>query len=219
MGNILGRIGSGKTVIMMDSHTDTVGVGDPKEWAWDPYQGKVEDGYVYGRGACDQRAGMASMVYAGKMIKELGLARRLHALGGRLGAGRGLRRPAVALHPEGRRHPRPIAWSSPSPASLRHLSRPSRTHGDRSSPARQVVPRQRARARRQSHLQDEPPGAGSREAEHAPARRSVPRQGHHRRHRDPLALALALRGAGRLLHPPRPPPDGRRDQGERASPK
>ena len=73
MGNILGRIGSGKTVIMMDSHTDTVGVGDPKEWAWDPYKGKVEDGYIYGRGACDQRAGMASMVYAGKIIKDLGL--------------------------------------------------------------------------------------------------------------------------------------------------
>jgi putative selenium metabolism hydrolase len=74
MGNILGRIGSGKTVIMMDSHTDTVGVGDPKEWAWDPYQGKVEDGYVYGRGAGDQRAGMASMVYAAKIIKDLGLS-------------------------------------------------------------------------------------------------------------------------------------------------
>jgi putative selenium metabolism hydrolase len=73
MGNILGRIGCGKTVIMMDSHTDTVGVGDPKEWAWDPYQGKVEDGYIYGRGACDQRGGMASMVYAAKMIKELAL--------------------------------------------------------------------------------------------------------------------------------------------------
>jgi len=73
LGNILGRIGSGKTVIMMDSHTDAVGVGDPKEWGWDPYQGKVEDGCVYGRGACDQRAGMASMVYAGKIIQELGL--------------------------------------------------------------------------------------------------------------------------------------------------
>ncbi len=73
MGNILGRIGSGKTVIMMDSHTDTVGVGDPKEWAWDPYRGKVEDGCIYGRGACDQRAGMASMVYAGKIIQEMGL--------------------------------------------------------------------------------------------------------------------------------------------------
>ena len=74
MGNILGRIGSGKTVIAMDSHTDAVGVGDPKEWAWDPYRGKVEDGCIYGRGSCDQRAGMASMVYAGKLIRELDLA-------------------------------------------------------------------------------------------------------------------------------------------------
>src|SRR5574340_535341 len=73
MGNLLGRIGSGKRVIMMDSHTDTVGVGDRREWQWDPYQGKVEDGYVYGRGACDQRSGMASMVYAAKLIQELGL--------------------------------------------------------------------------------------------------------------------------------------------------
>lgn len=73
MGNILGRIGSGRTVIMMDSHTDTVGVGDPKEWGWDPYRGKVEDGYIYGRGACDQRGGMASLVYAGKLIQDLGL--------------------------------------------------------------------------------------------------------------------------------------------------
>jgi putative selenium metabolism hydrolase len=74
MGNILGRIGSGKTVIMMDAHIDTVGIGDPKEWAWDPYKGKVEDGYVYGRGAGDQRAGMACMVYAAKIIKDLGLS-------------------------------------------------------------------------------------------------------------------------------------------------
>src|SRR5512142_719702 len=41
MGNILGRIGSGKRVIMMDSHTDTVGVGDLREWKWDPYRGKA----------------------------------------------------------------------------------------------------------------------------------------------------------------------------------
>jgi len=73
MGNVLGRIGSGKRVIMMDAHIDTVGIGDPKEWAWDPYKGKVEDGFIYGRGAGDQRAGMASMVYAGKMIKDLKL--------------------------------------------------------------------------------------------------------------------------------------------------
>ena len=114
---------------MMDSHTDTVGVGDPKEWAWDPYQGKVEDGYVYGRGACDQRAGMASMVYAGKLIKELGLAGdyTLWVVGSR--AGRRLRRPGVALHPEGRRHPARLRGDhrAHQPAGL---SRPSRPHGD-----------------------------------------------------------------------------------------
>jgi len=73
MGNLLGRIGSGKKIIMMDAHTDAVGVGDPKEWSWDPYRGKVEDGFVYGRASGDQRGGMASLVYAAKIIKELGL--------------------------------------------------------------------------------------------------------------------------------------------------
>ncbi len=73
LGNILGRIGHGRKVIMFDSHLDTVGVGDPKEWAWDPYEGKLEGGFVYGRGACDQRAGIACLVYAGKIIKDLKL--------------------------------------------------------------------------------------------------------------------------------------------------
>jgi putative selenium metabolism hydrolase len=74
MGNILGRIGSGRKVIMMDSHLDTVGVGDPREWAFDPYRSKVEEGCVWGRGAADQRAGIACLVYAGRIIQELGLA-------------------------------------------------------------------------------------------------------------------------------------------------
>jgi len=73
MGNILGRIGNGKRVIAMDAHIDTVGVGDPKAWKHDPFKGKLESGVIYGRGASDQEGGMASMVYAGKIIKDLGL--------------------------------------------------------------------------------------------------------------------------------------------------
>jgi putative selenium metabolism hydrolase len=73
MGNILGRIGHGKTVIAMDAHIDTVGIGDPKAWKHDPYQGKMENGVIYGRGTSDQEGGMVSMVYAGKIIKDLGL--------------------------------------------------------------------------------------------------------------------------------------------------
>jgi putative selenium metabolism hydrolase len=73
MGNIIGRIGNGKTVIAMDAHIDTVDVGDPSLWEVDPFEGKLSDGIIYGRGASDQEGGMASMVYAGKIIKELGL--------------------------------------------------------------------------------------------------------------------------------------------------
>lgn len=73
MGNVLGRVGHGKHVIAMDAHIDTVGIADPKLWAHDPYKGKLENGIIYGRGASDQEGGMASMVYAGKIIKDLGL--------------------------------------------------------------------------------------------------------------------------------------------------
>lgn len=73
MGNILGRIGNGPRVIAMDAHIDTVGVGDIEEWGWDPYEGKLEDGIIYGRGASDQEGAMVSMVYAGKIMKDLGL--------------------------------------------------------------------------------------------------------------------------------------------------
>ncbi|NLG82300.1 MAG: YgeY family selenium metabolism-linked hydrolase [Bacilli bacterium] len=73
MGNILGYIGKGKHVIAMDAHIDTVGVGDPSLWEFDPYEGKEDEECIYGRGASDQKGGMAAMVYAGKIIKELNL--------------------------------------------------------------------------------------------------------------------------------------------------
>ncbi len=74
MGNILGRVGSGKRVVAMDAHIDTVGVGNPENWKVDPYQGALKDGIVYGRGASDQEAGMAAMVWGAKILKDLDLA-------------------------------------------------------------------------------------------------------------------------------------------------
>ncbi len=73
MGNILGWIGHGKHLIAMDAHIDTVGIGEIKNWTFDPYKGFEDDVYIGGRGASDQEGGMASMVYAGKIIKDLGL--------------------------------------------------------------------------------------------------------------------------------------------------
>jgi putative selenium metabolism hydrolase len=73
MGNIMGRIGSGKRVIVYDSHIDTVGVGDPTEWKWDPFVGKVEDGVLYARGACDEKGSTPGMVHGLAIARDLGL--------------------------------------------------------------------------------------------------------------------------------------------------
>ncbi len=73
MGNLLGYIGHGKHLIAMDAHIDTVGIGELKNWTFDPYQGYEDETYIGGRGGSDQEGGMASMVYAGKIIKDLKL--------------------------------------------------------------------------------------------------------------------------------------------------
>jgi putative selenium metabolism hydrolase len=73
MGNILGYIGHGAHLIAMDAHIDTVGVGQRDNWTFDPYQGMEDEIAIGGRGASDQEGGMAAMVYAGKVIKTLGL--------------------------------------------------------------------------------------------------------------------------------------------------
>lgn len=73
MGNVLGYIGNGSHLIAMDAHIDTVGVGNPDTWEFDPYQGYEDEETIGGRGASDQEGGMASMVYAGRIIKDLKL--------------------------------------------------------------------------------------------------------------------------------------------------
>ena len=73
MGNILGRIGNGPRTIVYDSHIDTVGVGDPTEWEWDPFVGKVENDILYARGACDEKGSTPGMVYGLAFARDLGM--------------------------------------------------------------------------------------------------------------------------------------------------
>jgi putative selenium metabolism hydrolase len=73
MGNTIGRIGNGPRVIVFDSHIDTVGIGDPASWEWDPFIGKVEDGVFYARGACDEKNSTPGMVYGLAIARDLGL--------------------------------------------------------------------------------------------------------------------------------------------------
>ena len=73
IGNVMGRVGCGAYRILYDSHIDTVGIGNEHAWPHDPYEGRLEDGVVYGRGASDNKAAIACMVYAGKIMMDLGL--------------------------------------------------------------------------------------------------------------------------------------------------
>ena len=73
MGNVVGKIGDGPLKLLYDSHIDTVGIGDPAAWDWDPFTGKVEDGIFFARGACDEKGSTPGMIYGLALAKELGL--------------------------------------------------------------------------------------------------------------------------------------------------
>ena len=73
VGNVLGRVGQGKTVLLYDAHIDTVETGDPAAWKFPPLSGHLEDGVIHGRGAVDDKGCLMGITWAGKALKELGL--------------------------------------------------------------------------------------------------------------------------------------------------
>jgi putative selenium metabolism hydrolase len=73
LGNVIGWMGKGEKIIAIDSHVDTVGIGNRENWTADPYEGYETDEIIYGRGASDQEGGLASAVYGVRLMKDLGL--------------------------------------------------------------------------------------------------------------------------------------------------
>jgi putative selenium metabolism hydrolase len=73
MGNVMGHIGKGKTLIAFDGHIDTVGVGNMANWKFDPYEGFETETEIGGRGASDQLGGPVAAVYGVKIMKDLKL--------------------------------------------------------------------------------------------------------------------------------------------------
>ena len=80
MGNVLGTLGTGGRLVAFDAHVDTVGIGNRENWTFDPYGGFEDGERIGGRGASDQEGGMASMVYGGKIMKDLGLLEGLRVV-------------------------------------------------------------------------------------------------------------------------------------------
>jgi putative selenium metabolism hydrolase len=73
MGNVIGYMGCGGTLIAFDGHIDTVGIGSRANWKFDPYEGYETETEIGGRGTSDQLGGPVAAVYAAKIMKDLGL--------------------------------------------------------------------------------------------------------------------------------------------------
>ena len=48
--------------LILNGHLDTVPIDDDGLWTVDPFGASVSDGYMYGRGACDMKAGLAVQI-------------------------------------------------------------------------------------------------------------------------------------------------------------
>lgn len=75
VGNVLGRVGCGKKVLLYDAHIDTVEPGDAADWGFDPLCAKIENGVIHGRGAVDDKGPLTAAVFAARALKELRLDR------------------------------------------------------------------------------------------------------------------------------------------------
>jgi succinyl-diaminopimelate desuccinylase len=58
-------------VVHLNGHFDVVPAGDG--WTMDPFAGTIRDGRIYGRGACDMKAGIAAAVFAMDAIARAGI--------------------------------------------------------------------------------------------------------------------------------------------------
>jgi acetylornithine deacetylase len=75
---VFGRMGrpGGRRIVLV-GHVDVVPVGDPATWSRDPFSGEIDGDRLYGRGACDMKGGVASILAAVRAIRDAGLEDRL----------------------------------------------------------------------------------------------------------------------------------------------
>lgn len=62
--NLFARIGTQGPHLCFAGHTDVVPPGDEASWKHPPFAGETKDGFLYGRGACDMKGGIASFTAA-----------------------------------------------------------------------------------------------------------------------------------------------------------
>jgi succinyl-diaminopimelate desuccinylase len=73
--NLIATLDSGAPgpCLMIEGHTDVVSEGDPSAWTYPPFGGEIANGRIYGRGACDMKAGVAVALVTAKAFRRAGV--------------------------------------------------------------------------------------------------------------------------------------------------
>ena len=71
--NVLVTYGSGPDGFALIGHMDTVAEGDPASWSSPPFAANLKEGRIIGRGAADNKAGIACGLYTLALLRELNL--------------------------------------------------------------------------------------------------------------------------------------------------
>jgi acetylornithine deacetylase len=74
---VVGTLGKkGERSLILNGHVDTVPVGDRQRWQASPWSGHIQAGRLFGRGACDMKAGIAVAVAAAAALRKSGMSLR-----------------------------------------------------------------------------------------------------------------------------------------------
>ena len=68
--SVVATVGKGKPSLILCGHIDVVPAGDVARWDVNPYEGAMKGDKVFGRGASDQKGGVAAMLMAAVAAKD-----------------------------------------------------------------------------------------------------------------------------------------------------
>jgi putative selenium metabolism hydrolase len=72
LGNVSGRLGTGDQIVLLDAHLDTVAVEDAEQWTYPPFEGRIVDGVLHGRGSVDMKSAAAAAMYGATIAHQKG---------------------------------------------------------------------------------------------------------------------------------------------------
>lgn len=72
-GNVIGLVRGGDgPATHLNGHMDVVDIGNPDDWQHPPFGAEIHNGWMWGRGSTDMKGGLASMIFAAGLLKQVG---------------------------------------------------------------------------------------------------------------------------------------------------